>query len=224
MAEPQATSQADKARIRGETPSAQTAEPRSFDEIQRARGSAETRSTIEAGRGLAESGRVAGRQMAEAWRMALEPLLSAQYDMTRMFDEVWRQAFGFRQPQTAHPMRMMGLLGAGLFGLPPTDVKETNDAHVLEIELPGLKPDGVDVSVDGDALAVCGQKTEENADTTAAYRINERRFGRFERIFPLPADVDRKKIQAQFRDGVLKITMPKIASAAPQRSRIEVRS
>jgi HSP20 family protein len=225
MAEPQATSQADKARIRGETTSAQAGEPRSFDEVQRTRGLGETpaQSASEMGRGLAESGRLAGRQMAEAWRMAFDPLLSAQYDMTRMFDEVWRQTFGFRQPQTANPMRAMGLLGAGLFGLPPTDVRETSEAHVLEIELPGLKPEDVDVSVETDALVICGQKTEETADATAAYRINERRFGHFERMFPLPADVDRKKIQAQFRDGVLRITLPKNAATAPQRSKIEVR-
>jgi HSP20 family protein len=225
MAEPQATSQAEKARGRGET-AGQTAEPRSFNEAQRDQRADGPRGAqiVESGRRLAETGRTAGRQMTEAWRMAFDPLVSAQYDISRMFDEMWRQTFGFRHPTTASPLRSMGLLHSGFFGLPPTDLKETKDAHVLEIELPGLKPQDIDVSVDDDALVICGQKSEENADATAAYHVNERRYGRFERNFPLPPDVRRDRIEAQFRDGVLKITLPKEAQASPQRAKIEVKA
>ena len=57
----------------------------------------------------------------------------------------------------------------------------------------------------------------------AAYRVSERRYGRFERSFPLPPDVDRGHIAAQFKDGVLKITLPKNPAAATPRSRIEIK-
>src|SRR5438105_188151 len=75
---------------------------------------------------------------------------------------------------------------------------------------------------DGGALVVCGHKAEENGDASSTYRVSERRYGRFERAFPLPADVDRDRIEAQFRDGVLRITLPKSPTAAPQKSRIEI--
>jgi HSP20 family protein len=53
--------------------------------------------------------------------------------------------------------------------------------------------------------------------------VSERRYGRFERAFPLPADVERGRIEAQFRDGLLKIRLPKAAGAASQHARIEIK-
>jgi HSP20 family protein len=112
----------------------------------------------------------------------------------------------------------------GLFAPPPADLKETKDAHLLSIELPGLARGDVDIALSGDMLTVRGQKIEENEDASSAYRVSERRFGRFERSFPIPFDVDRKRIEAQFRDGILKIAMPKRPDAAGQRSKIEIKA
>jgi HSP20 family protein len=53
--------------------------------------------------------------------------------------------------------------------------------------------------------------------------MSERRYGRFERVFPLPPDVDRDRIEARFRDGLLKVTLPKNPAAAPERARIEIK-
>jgi len=228
MAEPQASPQTEKSRQRGENSSG-SAEPRTFDDIQRtlkadATPAEPVQPAIETGKRIAETGRQAGRQLTEAWRLAFDPLLTMQFDFARLFDETWRQTFGFRQQPAVHSIRPMGLLSAGLFGLPPSDLKETKGALELDIELPGLKPEDVDVSLDGESLVVCGHKMEENTDASAAYRMSERRYGRFERVFPLPADIDRGRIAAQFRDGVLKITLPKDPGAASSRSRIEIRT
>ncbi|HZZ36107.1 MAG TPA: Hsp20/alpha crystallin family protein, partial [Caulobacteraceae bacterium] len=59
--------------------------------------------------------------------------------------------------------------------------------------------------------------------TQASYHVSERRFGRFERSFPVPDDVDPAKVEAQFRDGVLRITLPKTAEAAERQARIEIK-
>ena len=74
----------------------------------------------------------------------------------------------------------------------------------------------------GDLLLISGQKAEEKEDASCAYRISERRFGRFERGFPVPADVDRNRIAASFRDGVLTVTLPKNAAAMQDRNKIEI--
>jgi len=226
MAEPQAPTPSEKPRSRTETQST-SVEPRSFREAeQRSDGpNALAAPAVEAGRRFAETGRYAGRQISEAWRLALDPLLAMQYDMSRMFDDVWRQTFGFRQPHAAHPLQTLGFLTTpGLFGQPPADLSETKEAHELDIELPGLAAKDIDIAVEGDSLVVCGHKAQTTSEATAAYHLSERRYGRFERIFPLPPDINREKIAAQFRDGVLKITLPKAPEAATERKTIEVRA
>jgi HSP20 family protein len=227
-AEPQAnTSQSTESRHRGETSSG-AGETRSFVESQRRAGEAAARAAQSAGDGgrqLVEQGRRAGQQVAEAWRGAVDPFMALQYDMTRWFDDLWRQTFGFRPPTASHPLRPFASFApGGLFGLPPADLRESDGGLRLAIELPGLTRDDIDVSIHGDALVVCGCKTEESDDANATYRVSERRFGRFERVFPLPPDVDRGKIEAQFRDGVLKIELPKDPDATPRRNRIEIRA
>lgn len=226
MAEPQATTPSEKTRTRGGETQSQAAEPRSFAEPRSDELSVRD-AAHDAQRQLTETGRYAGRQISQAMRLAFDPLLAMQYDMSRLFDDMFRQTFGFRQPHAAyHPLQSLGLLGSGssLFGQPPADLKETKDAHELDIELPGLTAKDIDISIDGDALIVCGQKAQTTNEATAAYRLSERRYGRFERMFPLPPEVDRDRISAQFRDGVLQITLPKSPDAAMQRKKIEVRS
>jgi len=232
MAEPQPTTAGEEARPKSNASPAAGAEPRSFEQSkpQADRGTASgapadlaqaAQPMIEGGRQMAEQGRRAGRHMAEAWRQAVDPLLAMQYDMSQWFDDMFRQTFGFRAAPSVHPMGRLN--AASLFGLPPVDLKETETAHLLAVELPGLTRDDIDLSISGDALVVSGHKTEESEDASATYRVSERRYGRFERAFPLPPDVDRGKIAAQFRDGVLKITLPKRPDAAPARSRIEIK-
>jgi HSP20 family protein len=174
-------------------------------------------------RRLTETGRQTTHEVADLWRSSLEPLPGLQLEMTRMFDDFWRGAFGLGGFPTMRASRpFAGLGAASLFGQPPVDVKETEAAYLLAIEAPGLDADDLDVALDGDSLTVRGHKAEEREDATAAYRISERRFGRFERRFPITGDVDRQNIEAQYRDGVLKITLPKHGQSERPRTRIEV--
>ena len=230
MAEPQPSVTGEETRTKSNASPGPSAEPRSFDQGKAAGDKAAMATTpadiaqpiMDSGRQMAEQGRRAGRQVADAWRQAVDPLLAMQYDMSQWFDDVFRQTFGFRGAPS--PFRPMGhLSAASLFGMPPADMRETETAHLLAIELPGLSRDDVDLSISGDTLVVCGHKTEEADDASASYRVSERRYGRFERVFPLPSDVDRAHIAAQFRDGLLKITLPKNPAAAPPREKIEIK-
>lgn len=204
-------------------------EPRSFGETRSGQGTAAelltqpTQTLAEGGRQFAEQSRRASRQVAESWRQAVDPLLAMQFEMSQWFDDMFRHTFGFRHAPSAHPFRPIGLGALGMLGLPPADLKETDQAHILAVELPGLRREDVDLSVDGDTLVITGHKSEESDDAAATYRVSERRYGRFERVFPLPLDVDRGRIEAQFKDGVLRITLPKNPSAASPRSRIEIK-
>jgi HSP20 family protein len=176
-------------------------------------------------REAADRGRQAAAEAATSWRGAFEPVFAMQLEMHRWFDDLWRQATGLGAFPALRPARPFGALGAApMLGLPPTDMKETPDAYVLSAELPGLDRDDVDIQMRGDLLLITGQKAEEKDDVGCAYRISERRFGRFDRSFPIPADVDRNRIEAGFRDGVLTVTLPKTAAAAQDRTRIEIKA
>jgi HSP20 family protein len=180
-------------------------------------------SAVEAGRQLAESGRRASREVAESWRGAAEPFTAMQMEMNRFLDDTFRQMAGFGLFPALRAARPFAASAAPLFGQPATDIKETDQAYLLDIELPGLTPKDVEISIQGDVLTVAGQKAEVRDDNTAAYRISERRFGRFERVFPIAPDVERDKIQASFRDGVLEISLPRNVQAGPQKSKVEIK-
>ena len=178
----------------------------------------------EAGRDLGRSTRLATRETADLWRGAMEPFAAIQMDMTRWVEDFWRHATGmgalpaFRAPRVFAPGG-----AAALFGLPATDVQETDGAYLLSVELPGLAREDVDLAVAGDLLTLSGHKAETSVDKGGAYRVSERRFGRFERSFPIPPDVDRARIGAAFRNGVLEIDLPKSEAAARRSEKIEIK-
>lgn len=113
-----------------------------------------------------------------------------------------------------------GALPAGSW-MPPLDVYETDDRLVVKVELPGIEPDDVDVSVEDSALSIYGERRfyEEVAEDSAM-RV-ERRFGAFTRTLTLPAIADPEKIEAKFDKGVLTLDIPKREEAKPKRITIK---
>jgi HSP20 family protein len=149
----------------------------------------------------------------------LEPFLRMQGDMIRWFNEAWREGAG------AWPLQRLGGVSAvPMFGLPAADIQETERAYKLSIELAGLRREDIDVAVQGEHLVVSGHKREDRQEAGTAWRLNERRYGRFERSFPLPPDVKRDAITAAFNDGVLSITLPRTGEAeTAQRSTVQIK-
>ncbi|WP_159448723.1 Hsp20/alpha crystallin family protein [Demequina sp. NBRC 110053] len=108
---------------------------------------------------------------------------------------------------------------AGAFS-PALDVEENEDGFTLHVELPGVSPDQVDVSIEENVLTVAGQR-DFYADANAeGFKRIERRFGRFHRAVRLPDRVDPDRIEASYRDGLLTITVPKAESAKPRRIQV----
>jgi HSP20 family protein len=101
--------------------------------------------------------------------------------------------------------------------LPPVDVWETEDELVLSFDLPGIPEDKISVEVDENVLVVSGER-ERTEDTSGDrfYRF-ERRFGTFSRSVALPQGVDDGSIEADFKDGVLEVRVPKPEESKPRR-------
>jgi HSP20 family protein len=99
---------------------------------------------------------------------------------------------------------------------PPVDVYETHDAIVLQVELPGVSKDAVNVELHEHTLTFSGERTREPAVTGGQYHREEGRYGAFQRAFRMPTIVDEAKIQATYTDGVLALRLPKQATATPQ--------
>ena len=106
--------------------------------------------------------------------------------------------------------------------MPRVDIYENKDAVRLEADLPGIDPKHVEISIEDDVLTLKGErKHEEKRGGDGAVRT-ERMFGAFERRFTLPQTVDRDKIEASYRDGVLYLTLPKREEVKPKRIQVAV--
>jgi HSP20 family protein len=105
---------------------------------------------------------------------------------------------------------------------PPLDLMETEDSLAAELEVPGINPDDIDISVTPDLLTVTGEKKQEPGAQEKNYHVMERAHGRFSRSIPLPIAVNPDQVEARYVDGILRITMGK--SQATKSKRIEVKT
>jgi HSP20 family protein len=105
---------------------------------------------------------------------------------------------------------------------PLADVEETDDAVIVRAELPGLRPEDFTVEATADRLIVRGEKHEERAEQGRGFHRVERRYGAFVRSIGLPCEVDAARAEASYRDGVLRVTLPKTPAAKARQIRITV--
>jgi HSP20 family protein len=105
---------------------------------------------------------------------------------------------------------------------PALDVHEDKDNFVVQAELPGMKREDIDVSLQDGALSISGErKVEKKYEEAEIYRT-ERFFGKFQRTVTLPTPVAADKVKAQYKDGVLTITLPKTEAAKPKQIDVNV--
>jgi len=138
-------------------------------------------------------------------------LMSIQNELNRLFGRTYAGGDGDSGGST--------LAGAWV---PPIDIFETKDTFVVSMELPGIEPDAVDVSVEDSVLTVKGERRfSSDVDEDSFHRV-ERRYGQFVRTLSLPATADAEKVVATFDKGVLTIEIPKSEQAKPRK--IEIRA
>jgi len=105
---------------------------------------------------------------------------------------------------------------------PSFDVKEKENALVVEGEIPGLETKDIDISIEGNLLTIRGEKKQETKETNECYHRVERQYGSFSRSIPLPIEIDETKVDAEYKNGVLKVVMPKTEEAMKKTRKIEV--
>jgi len=105
---------------------------------------------------------------------------------------------------------------------PAVDVYEEDKAFVVRAELAGLKPENVHVTVENDVLTIKGERKLENEQKREGYHRIERSYGTFTRSFSLPKTLDAEHLEAEMKDGVLAVRIPK--KAAPEPKRVEIKT
>lgn len=106
--------------------------------------------------------------------------------------------------------------------VPPVDVLEQKDAIRILAELPGVKPEDVQISLEGNVLTIHGSKQQVAEEQTEKVHRYERAYGAFERTFTLPGTVDAAHIKAGYENGVLTVILPKVEQAKPRQIQVEV--
>jgi HSP20 family protein len=146
--------------------------------------------------------------MSTQWDMMRE-LASMQDRMNRIWGSVYDRG---RDDMSGH--------GAWL---PPVDIYETADRDiVLKAELPGLRRDAIDLTVENNTLTIKGQRQPDDGAADAQFHRSERVFGSFTRSFTLPNTVDAGRVKAEYRDGVLTVRLPRREEARPRQIAVDV--
>ncbi len=105
---------------------------------------------------------------------------------------------------------------------PRVNVAATNEGYVLEALAPGADVTGLDVSVKGNVLTISGEKLAPKDVAPEAYHRSERAAGRFVRTLELPEDIAADKVTASYRDGILRLELPKAETAKPRQIEVQV--
>jgi len=92
---------------------------------------------------------------------------------------------------------------------PKLDISETDEKYEIRVEVPGVEKDNISIDINKDTLTIRGEKKMEKEDKSEKYHSIERRYGSFQRVLALPADADHDRIDAKFKDGVLKLAIVK---------------
>lgn len=121
-------------------------------------------------------------------------------EMSRLFDQL---------PQLNEDTP--DLLNQGNSWVPAVEVKETDAEIVLRAEVPGLSVEHLDVQVTPNAVSISGEHRYEKQAEDKGYFHSEFRYGKFQRIVPLPSKVENEQAKAEFKDGILTLTLPKVA-------------
>jgi HSP20 family protein len=139
-------------------------------------------------------------------------LVGLQERMNRLFDESFR---GINRSGSEEDW-------VGGSWAPAVDIYEQNGNIVLKAELPGIDPKDVDVRVENNILTLRGERKLDNEVKRESYHRVERAYGSFTRSFTLPNVVDTEKIKAEYKDGLLRMTLPKKDEAKPKQISINV--
>jgi HSP20 family protein len=130
-------------------------------------------------------------------------MITLREAMDQVFNDNYMHNRDYRQPQVWQL---------------PVDAYATEDAIVLTADVPGLKPEELNVTLEGDTLTIRGEL--KNREENRNYLLRERATGLFERVLTINTPIDTNKVKAEFSDGVLTLTLPKAEAVKPKQIKV----
>ncbi len=125
----------------------------------------------------------------------LREINSLQREMNRLFDDMTRT--------TANGENV------GFAFIPLAEIQETPEAIYLKLEVPGMEASDLDVQVTAEAVAISGERKEETKSEGKGLTRTEFRYGKFQRVIPLSTRIQNDKVEAEYKNGILSLTLPK---------------
>ncbi len=138
-------------------------------------------------------------------------LLSLQRDVSRLFSDIGAPVWPMRRTETEK-----------LLTVPSVDMVRHGDDLLVRAEIPGVNPDDIDISVTEGVLTIKGERHIREETKDEEYLVRETAYGSFERSMRLPEAAQVDKIRAEYRDGLLEITIPKAAPTAEKTHKIAI--
>jgi HSP20 family protein len=138
-----------------------------------------------------------------------------RYDPWRTMDD-WRQEVD----RMFHPLLQRGDDTSRVVGgewAPAVDIKEEDDRYVIRADIPGVKPDDVEVTMENGVLTIRGERKFEETEERENFKRIERSHGIFYRRFSLPDNTDAEAVEASGKDGVIEVIIPKTQEKQPKR-------
>lgn len=153
------------------------------------------------------------RNLLDVWRPERtnpwREFASLQRQMDRLFDDVTRY-----EPTVE--------FSNDVDFVPACDIEETDGHYLMALDIPGMTKDQLKVEITGNTLTVSGEKKEEKKEGKGEQRTYERYHGRFERSFTLPQLAATDKVEADYKDGVLRVSVPKSEDAKAKTRKIQI--
>jgi len=134
-------------------------------------------------------------------------LIDVRDDFDRIVDRIFRPELDLWEGQTKAPL---------------VDIYEENDAIVVKAEIPGLKKEEIDISISDDAITLSGKKKDVKEVKKENFYQKEIREGSFLRTLSLPCRVDREKVKASYKDGMLEVVLPKAAEEKKKEFKVNI--
>jgi HSP20 family protein len=135
------------------------------------------------------------------------------YELQRGFNRIFSDAFG----------QVPGESGAVGAWTPSVDVYEDENGFLLKIEAPEVKREDINVTLDKNVLTISGERRLENEEKRESYHRIERSYGKFFRSFTLSPNANLEAVSAEFKDGVLRLSIPKKEETKPKQIQVQVK-
>ena len=133
-------------------------------------------------------------------------------ELKREMDRLWNEFFGRERLPEPFETEWM----------PALDVSETKEAVIVRADVPGIDPEDLEITISGNVLTIKGEKKQEHEEKGENFYRVERSYGSFVRSVQIPTEIETDKIEASYKNGVLKITLPKKAEAKGKQIPVKV--